>query len=68
MNEYRCPHCDRVLFEYYGPLKLRIRCRRCGAWNDVNLAAPAAPAKEAINGIDRRTGIPAGHGDQERVA
>ena len=46
MQEFRCECCGRLLFKYDGPLKIVIRCQKCGAWNrfDNHAAAPTIAA------------------------
>ena len=45
--QHQCQHCQRVLFETAGELRqaVKIRCRKCGEWNQFNPERPEA-AKE----------------------
>lgn len=46
IRQYQCVKCQRTLFESDGVLRqvIKIRCRRCGAWNVFECSKPERPA------------------------
>ena len=42
--EHRCTACNRLLLETTGEVQqvIRIKCRKCGAWNEFKPERPIA--------------------------